>query len=306
MCRWPGPPRSVARPGPTRPAEPAGRARGPMGGAGSHATSWPLSEDCGIKELCLHVRVLAGRSAEPAACSSSSHNSLRPHSRIPRNRPPGSRASSIGVGAERALHGQQPGGGGGEAGQRGGEIGEHFPHTPLLVRPVPASALALDPACWRRTSGGRRSAAWRARWRCGLWRRRRRRRHPPAATHGRCGHRSARGARARSSRGDGGASGSPAPCTDRCEGVRAVRRRGRGAPDGSGRPTVRRLLAAGGWAGCSGGRPGPARPSAGAVPPSRCAAPRASYRPGEHFPPLQSAPGGAGGPGKRKRESRAP
>lgn len=61
MCRWPGPLRSVAH-------------------AGSHTTSWSLSEDCGINELW-------------------------PHRRMPRNRPSGGRGGEAGQrGGETGEH----------------------------------------------------------------------------------------------------------------------------------------------------------------------------------------------------------
>lgn len=49
------------------------------------------------------------------------------------------------VSTQRALQGQQPGGGGGEPGQRGTEVGEHLPH-PLLEPGV-------EPARGRRRTG---------------------------------------------------------------------------------------------------------------------------------------------------------
>ncbi|QDN74661.1 hypothetical protein FNV64_02075 [Streptomyces sp. S1A1-7] len=48
MCRWPGPLRSVVRPGPTRSAGPADGRRAQWAARARHTTSWSLSEDCGI------------------------------------------------------------------------------------------------------------------------------------------------------------------------------------------------------------------------------------------------------------------
>jgi hypothetical protein len=76
-----------------------------MGGTGSHATSWSLSEDCGIKELCLHVRVPAGRTAEPAGVLQflpQLSAAAQPHTAQQAARQPDVRA---GVGAECALQG---------------------------------------------------------------------------------------------------------------------------------------------------------------------------------------------------------
>lgn len=110
-----------------------------MGGAGLHTTSWSLSEDCGIKELCLHVRLPAGRSAEPASVLQffpPPPAAAQPHTA---QQDSGQPDVSAGVGAERALHGQQPGGGERSEAARRRDSGPTCPRTSRGIPPRPSS-----------------------------------------------------------------------------------------------------------------------------------------------------------------------
>ncbi|MGX1916116.1 hypothetical protein ACWIID_46190 [Streptomyces phaeochromogenes] len=111
-------------------------AQRPLGGAEPCGAPGGLGEHGGIEQLSLQSGAVVDRAVQPAGVLQlmpQFRAAAQPHTAQAALRQPD---TPLTVGAQCALQGQQSGGGRGEAGQRGGEVGEHLPHPLLLARPV--------------------------------------------------------------------------------------------------------------------------------------------------------------------------
>lgn len=113
------------------------RLQGPMGGTSASTATGSLIQDRVVQQPDMHECRLGDGQFEPAV-----HGQLLPYLGAPvqahaaqqAGRQPG---TAVGVGAQGALQGKQPGGGGSDAAKSGCKVGEHLPHAPGLVVEVP-------------------------------------------------------------------------------------------------------------------------------------------------------------------------
>ncbi|OEV19339.1 hypothetical protein AN221_17590 [Streptomyces nanshensis] len=134
-------------------------AQGPVGGTGADATTGCLGLHVRIEQMRFHVGTSREGTAQPPGMfqfGPELGTAVQPHAA---QKTAGESDAASAVGAQGALQGQQPGGGGGEAGQRHPEVGEHFPHAQAIARAVrgtsaPGGCTARPGSCGGRQGVG--------------------------------------------------------------------------------------------------------------------------------------------------------
>lgn len=134
----------------------AGRLKRPLGGAAACLPAGDLVQNGGVEQFYLHWRRSEVGALEPGSLGEFLPDfpaSAQAHAAQQARRQAGATA---GVGAQRALDGEEAGSGGGELRQCGGEVGERLPHPQAFLGPEPVRA-----TCGCRPGGGVRTAELR-------------------------------------------------------------------------------------------------------------------------------------------------
>ncbi len=104
-----------------------------MGGAPAGAAARGLVQCRVVQQPYLQRRCPGGGRVEPAVLCQFLPRIVVPVQAHAAQQAGGQLGAAVGVGAQGALQGQQPGGGRGDAAECGGEVGEHFPYPLRLV-----------------------------------------------------------------------------------------------------------------------------------------------------------------------------